>query len=233
MAHRARVLHGERTIRFHYANCATFNADFDGDEINLHLPQEHQGRAEGYQIVHADHQFKVPTDGKPVRGLIQDHVIAALQLTKRDTFLLRGDFLHLCSIACSGTERSADGGAAARGAWDPPCVRVLLEQPVPLPLPAVLKPVPMWTGKQVLNTLIAFHTAGMPAATFQAKAKVTELEWGADTVGTECLVNMRQGYLCHGTFDKAQYGSRGLLHTFQVCTVLLAVCSVLEKVRSF
>lgn len=29
----------ERTIRFHYANCSTFNADFDGDEINLHLPQ--------------------------------------------------------------------------------------------------------------------------------------------------------------------------------------------------
>jgi hypothetical protein len=37
--HRARVLAGERTIRMHYANCATFNADFDGDEINLHLPQ--------------------------------------------------------------------------------------------------------------------------------------------------------------------------------------------------
>jgi hypothetical protein len=36
---RARVLAGERTIRMHYANCATFNADFDGDEINLHLPQ--------------------------------------------------------------------------------------------------------------------------------------------------------------------------------------------------
>ncbi len=39
MAHKARVLKGERTIRMHYANCATFNADFDGDEINLHLPQ--------------------------------------------------------------------------------------------------------------------------------------------------------------------------------------------------
>lgn len=36
---RARVLKGERTIRMHYANCSTFNADFDGDEINLHLPQ--------------------------------------------------------------------------------------------------------------------------------------------------------------------------------------------------
>ena len=61
----------ERTIRFHYANCATFNADFDGDEINLHLPQDHAGRAEGYNIVHADEQFFVPTDGKPLRGLIQ------------------------------------------------------------------------------------------------------------------------------------------------------------------
>lgn len=33
------ALKGERTIRMHYANCATFNADFDGDEINLHFPQ--------------------------------------------------------------------------------------------------------------------------------------------------------------------------------------------------
>ncbi len=43
MAHKARVLKGERTIRMHYANCATFNADFDGDEINLHLPQVRAG----------------------------------------------------------------------------------------------------------------------------------------------------------------------------------------------
>lgn len=45
MAHRARVLKGEKTIRMHYANCATFNADFDGDEINLHMPQARARRA--------------------------------------------------------------------------------------------------------------------------------------------------------------------------------------------
>ena len=71
MGHRARIMRAERTIRFHYANCSTFNADFDGDEINLHLPQDHLGRAEGLDIVHADQQFFVPTDGKPLRGLIQ------------------------------------------------------------------------------------------------------------------------------------------------------------------
>ena len=32
-----------------------------------HTPQDQLGRAEGYHIVHADHQYIVPTDGKPIR----------------------------------------------------------------------------------------------------------------------------------------------------------------------
>ena len=36
----------EKTIRMHYANCNTLNADFDGDEINLHLPQSELSQAE-------------------------------------------------------------------------------------------------------------------------------------------------------------------------------------------
>lgn len=40
----------ERTIRFHYANCSTFNADFDGDEINLHLPQVGGCGAASYRV---------------------------------------------------------------------------------------------------------------------------------------------------------------------------------------
>lgn len=37
MAFRAKVMPKELTLRMHYANCAGFNADFDGDEMNLHL----------------------------------------------------------------------------------------------------------------------------------------------------------------------------------------------------
>jgi hypothetical protein len=37
MAHKARVLQNEQTIRMHYANCKTYNADFDGDEVPLAL----------------------------------------------------------------------------------------------------------------------------------------------------------------------------------------------------
>ncbi|KAK5191057.1 60S acidic ribosomal protein P1 [Cryomyces antarcticus] len=49
MAHRARVLPGEKTIRMHYANCNTYNADFDGDEMNMHFPQNEIARAEALQ----------------------------------------------------------------------------------------------------------------------------------------------------------------------------------------
>ena len=39
LAHRVRVNKNQRVIRFHYANCKSYNADFDGDEINVHFPQ--------------------------------------------------------------------------------------------------------------------------------------------------------------------------------------------------
>jgi DNA-directed RNA polymerase I subunit RPA1 len=48
MSHIARVLPKEQTIRMHYANCNSYNADFDGDEMNLHFVQNHIARAEGY-----------------------------------------------------------------------------------------------------------------------------------------------------------------------------------------
>ncbi|CAI9265126.1 unnamed protein product [Lactuca saligna] len=40
MAHVVRVLKGEKTLRMHYANCSSYNVDFDGDEMNVHLPQD-------------------------------------------------------------------------------------------------------------------------------------------------------------------------------------------------
>lgn len=46
----ARVLPGEKTIRLHYANCKSYNADFDGDEMNAHFPQNELARAEAYHI---------------------------------------------------------------------------------------------------------------------------------------------------------------------------------------
>eukprot|EP00967_Tisochrysis_lutea_P130328 scaffold225275_cov28-Tisochrysis_lutea.AAC.1 len=65
------------------------------------LLRDHYGRAEGALIVHADQQFIVPTDGKPLRGLIQDHVVSGVLLTKRDTWLTKAQYSQLVYIACN------------------------------------------------------------------------------------------------------------------------------------
>jgi DNA-directed RNA polymerase I subunit RPA1 len=46
MAFKTKILPNQRTLRIHYANCKSFNADFDGDEINVHFPQDYLSRAE-------------------------------------------------------------------------------------------------------------------------------------------------------------------------------------------
>ena len=46
----ARILPSEKTLRLHYANCKSYNADFDGDEMNAHLPQDEVARSEAYNI---------------------------------------------------------------------------------------------------------------------------------------------------------------------------------------
>ena len=85
----------------HYANCNTFNADFDGDEINLHLPQDHIARAEGYEIVHADEQYIVPTDGKPVRGLIQVTLLVTVKVPMPFATLPGQRAARLCMLMSS------------------------------------------------------------------------------------------------------------------------------------
>ncbi len=46
MAHRVKVLPKESTLRMNYANCKSYNADFDGDEMNMHALQTYMAKAE-------------------------------------------------------------------------------------------------------------------------------------------------------------------------------------------
>ncbi|CAM6104025.1 unnamed protein product [Calypogeia fissa] len=207
MGHRARVLTGEKTLRMHYANCSTYNADFDGDEMNVHFPQDELGRAEGYQIVNADEQFVVPTSGNPIRGLIQDHIVAATLLTKRDTFLTKEMYQQLVYAACVSSKfASFPRKKAAMGLID--------RDPDIVPVaPAVLKPQRLWTGKQVLTTVFNYITHGSPPFTMSAGGKVPKEYWGRGS--GEDIVMFKNNELICGVIDKAQFGKYGLVHAFQ------------------
>ena len=50
---------------------STYNADFDGDEMNVHFPQDEISRSEAYNIVNANNQYARPSNGDPLRALIQ------------------------------------------------------------------------------------------------------------------------------------------------------------------
>ena len=69
--------------------------------MNLHMVQNELSRAEGYHIAGTDHQYVVPTNGKPLRGLIQDHVVMGVLLTKRDTCERRPTPTAACALLLS------------------------------------------------------------------------------------------------------------------------------------
>ncbi|XP_022971295.1 DNA-directed RNA polymerase I subunit 1 [Cucurbita maxima] len=168
MAHVVRVLKGEKTIRMHYANCSTYNADFDGDEMNVHFPQDEISRAEAYNIVNANNQYVKPTSGEPIRALIQDHIISAVLLTKKDTFLKFDEFSQL--LYSSGISTSRPCASSEKPGQK---IFILDFESEMLPvLPAVWKPEPLWTGKQVVTALLDHITRGAPPFCVEKDVKI-------------------------------------------------------------
>uniref|UniRef100_A0A182W273 DNA-directed RNA polymerase subunit n=1 Tax=Anopheles minimus TaxID=112268 RepID=A0A182W273_9DIPT len=108
MAHRAKILGGEKIFRLHYSNCKSYNADFDGDEMNAHLPQNEVARAEAVSLVAVPHHYLVPKDGTPLGGLIQDHIVSAVKLFIRGKFFNREDYQQLVFQALSNKKGNID-----------------------------------------------------------------------------------------------------------------------------
>ncbi|XP_008065778.1 DNA-directed RNA polymerase I subunit RPA1 [Carlito syrichta] len=201
-AHHARILPEEKVLRLHYANCKAYNADFDGDEMNAHFPQSELGRAEAYVLACTDQQYLVPKDGQPLAGLIQDHMVSGVSMTTRGCFFTREQYMEL----------------VYRGLTDK-TGRVKL-----LP-PAILKPFPLWTGKQVVSTLlINLIPEDHVPLNLSGKAKISGKAWVKETprpipgfnpdTMCESQVIIREGELLCGVLDKAHYGSSayGLVH---------------------
>jgi DNA-directed RNA polymerase subunit A' len=108
MAHLVKVL-PYRTFRLHPSVCPPYNADFDGDEMNLHVPQSIEARAEAKILMQVHDQLISPRYGGPIIGGIRDFITAAYLLTKDDTYLSKEDFSDLVVI---GSLNIKDGKAS-------------------------------------------------------------------------------------------------------------------------
>ncbi len=81
MCHRVKILPGN-TFRLNPAVCAPYNADFDGDEMNLHVPQNEEARAEARILMSVETQLISPRYGLSVVGCIHDAITGNYLLTK-------------------------------------------------------------------------------------------------------------------------------------------------------
>lgn len=92
-------------------------------------------------IANTDNQYLVPTSGNPLRGLIQDHVVAGVWMTSQDAFFTREEYFQLLYGALRPEEDTYHGGRL-----------------VTLP-PTIWRPKPLWTGKQIVRPYILTETA--------------------------------------------------------------------------
>ncbi|EDV44455.1 uncharacterized protein Dana_GF20366 [Drosophila ananassae] len=127
MGHRVKVLPWS-TFRMNLSCTSPYNADFDGDEMNLHVPQSMETRAEVENIHITPRQIITPQANKPVMGIVQDTLTAVRKMTKRDVFITREQMMNLLMFLPT---------------WDGK-----------MPQPCILKPRPLWTGKQIFSLII-------------------------------------------------------------------------------
>jgi DNA-directed RNA polymerase II subunit RPB1 len=94
MAHRVKVLK-YKTFRLNVSVTAPYNADFDGDEMNMHCPQSYEAATELEEIAAVPHQILRPRDGLPVIGVVQDTLVGSYRLTRPHVSFNRREFMNL------------------------------------------------------------------------------------------------------------------------------------------
>nr|BAS01666.1 largest subunit of RNA polymerase I [Lotharella vacuolata] len=87
MGHKSKILPSCLVFSINYVNCKSYNADFDGDEINVHIMQSIHSKVEIINLLSSDLHTVVPKDGSVIRYLIQDCLVSLTYLLKKDTFI--------------------------------------------------------------------------------------------------------------------------------------------------
>ncbi|KAH8589445.1 hypothetical protein B0O99DRAFT_692508 [Bisporella sp. PMI_857] len=136
-----------RTFRLNECVCGPYNADFDGDEMNLHVPQTEEARTEAINLMGVKYNLSTPKNGEPIISATQDFITAAYLLSGKDNFFDRKTFTNLCMYMVNGAEH------------------------IDLPPPSIIKPQMLWTGKQVFSVLMRPNQQSDVLVNMEAKCR--------------------------------------------------------------
>lgn len=126
MGHRVCLMPGN-TFRLNLCCANPYNADFDGDEMNLHVPQSPAAIADVATLMMVSRQIISPQANRPVMGIVQDTLLGAHLFSGEGVLLTRIEACHVISH--------------------------IRHSFIKLPEPCILHPVEYWSGKQLLSIL--------------------------------------------------------------------------------
>ena len=129
MAHRVRVMPYD-TFRLNVCVTPSYNADYDGDEMNMHVPQSLQTENELIQLAAVPTQIISPKDSKPIISIVQDIALGVYRITNDDVHITQK---QLFNILCNNSKFFGV---------------------VPSPIHESEKGIRTWSGKQLLSTVI-------------------------------------------------------------------------------
>lgn len=89
------ILRDEYTIRMNLATTATFNADFDGDEMNVHVPISYQSRSEIELLSNTKFNIITSQSSKPIIKIVQDSLLGAYIMTKYVRKITKPQFFQI------------------------------------------------------------------------------------------------------------------------------------------
>ncbi|XP_035735078.1 DNA-directed RNA polymerase III subunit RPC1-like isoform X1 [Vespa mandarinia] len=192
MAHKAKVL-DHRTFRFNECVCTPYNADFDGDEMNLHLPQTEEARAEALILMGNKSNLVTPRNGELLIAATQDFITGGYLLTQKDMFLNKAQASQLASCLLAGSDANMN---------------------IDFPKPTILKPLQLWTGKQIFSLIMRPNEACPVKANLKTKGR-------AYTSNEELCINdsyviIRNSQLLAGSMDKSTLGSGSKQNIFYI-----------------
>lgn len=180
-----------RTFRLNECVCTPYNADFDGDEMNLHIPQTEEARAEAITLMGVKHNLATPKNGEPIIAATQDFITAAYVLSSKDRFFDRKSFTYVCEMMLEGS-----------GHLD-------------LPPPAIIKPKALWTGKQLFSILIRPNNKSPVKVNLDAKCRdfvpaknrTSEQDKTPDMCPSDGWLVIRNSEVMCGVMDKSTVGA--------------------------
>jgi len=182
MAHEVKIMEG-RTFRLNLTVCPPYNADFDGDEMNLHVPQSEEARTEAELLLKVQNHILSPRFGGPILGGIQDFISSVFQFTSKNSLYNKKDTLKLLytgDVYINNPDFS-------------------LEELTP----TITDPEPFYSGKEIFSSLFPDDLNLKVKSKFCKKCDVCEEE----NCSYDAFVVIRNGKLITGTIDENSFGA--------------------------